>query len=251
MKRFILGLLCCCFCAATVLSMTACQSEVSEADSGASSSATSDSAKDQKEAMTEIKLGELTLKYPEKWKDSVQVKVTETTAAFSSKDQKLFDIIIGDSDEYLLGTTADGISVHLKTYEVKDDDELLAMQEDSNVILNNLIKDYQLSTDNDKPTEPPCFAIETSVVTLYYPEKWKDEVTVAENDGAVTFSCGDTDLFAILFNSDDGYLLGTYDGVALSLVNYEVTEEKHMMMQEASNDVLQHLYEDKKFNSAN
>lgn len=249
MKRLLSALLCLCFCVAVTFSLAACQSGSSDSDGDQSSPATSDSAEGTG-SFKEIELGKLVLKYPGKWSDRVNIKVSENTAAFSSSNQQLFDIIIGESNEHLLGTTSDGTKVYLKTYKVKGDSELLAMQEDSNEIINNLIKDYKLSIEADKPTGEPCFATETSVATLYYPERWKNDVKIAEKDGKVTFSNGGTDLFAILYNSDKGELLGTYNDVTVSLENYKVSDEKHMMMQEAANDVLQHLYEDKKFKSA-
>lgn len=226
---------------------TACGS-----DSGANK-ATNDEAPVQQNdvgGVIKTKVGDYTLKYPSKWEKDIMIAVEKETVKYSSGETPLFDIILGDSDAYLFGTLNDGTEVHLKNYEVKDNEKLIAMQEDANTLLNHLSKDYGLkaaSSQNDAPQADECYAIETSVVTLYYPEKWKNDINVEEQDNVVSFSADGTPLFDILFDSDDGVLLGTYNDVAVSLKNYEPEGEKLLAMQEAANDIVQHLYEEEGF----
>lgn len=230
-------------------SFTSCGSEP------AASKATNDeSPTGQKDGddVIETKIGDYILKYPSKWEKNIQITAEKKTVKYSSGKTPLFDIILGDSDAYLFGTLKDGTEVHLKNYEVKDDEKLAAMQEDANTLLNHLIKDYGLkvgSPQNDVPQADECYAIETSVTKLYYPKKYEKKVSVKESDKVVSFSCDGTPLFDILFNSDDGVLIGTYKNVSVSLKNYKVKGDELLAMQEAANDVLAHLYEDKNFKS--
>ena len=80
-------------------------------------------------------------------------------------------------------------------------------------------------------------------------KKYEKRVSVKESDKVVSFSCDGTPLFDILFNSDDGVLIGTYKNVSVSLKNYKVKGDELLAMQEGANDVLAHLYEDKSFKS--
>lgn len=204
-------------------------------------------------SVIETKIGEYTLKYPAKWKDYIEISAEKDTVKYSSEGTPLFDIILGDSDAYLFGTLKDGTEVHLRNYEVKDNEKLIAMQEDANTLLNYLVKDYDLkvaSSLNNTPQADECYAIETSVTKLYYPKRYEKKVSVTEADNVVSFSADGTPLFDILFDSDEGILIGTYKNVSVSLKNYKVEGNELLAMQEASNDILAHLYEDKDFKPA-
>ena len=60
---------------------------------------------------------------------------------------------------------------------------------------------------------------------MKYPLKWKDLVTVEVADDSVCFSYGDIKLFDLLFDSDEGYLLGTYDGTQIKIISYDFDKD--------------------------
>lgn len=127
--------------------------------------------------------------------------------------------------------------------------DLAEMQEDINVIFQHLVSDYDFEAGVALEKEDDSvFEIETSVTTLYYPTKWKDRVTVDVEDTKVSFSCDGTPLFDLVFTeSDDGYLLGTYSGTPINIVDYMVYDDTLAAMQEDVNVILQHLMEDENF----
>lgn len=101
----------------------------------------------------------------------------------------------------------------------------------------------------------PVFDIETRVCVMKYPLKWKDLVTVEVADDSVCFSYGDIKLFDLLFDSDEGYLLGTYDGTQIKIISYDfdkdsLSEDEYFnccAMQEDVNVILQYWLSDKNF----
>lgn len=100
------------------------------------------------ETTFDIKTGVVTLKYPARWKDKVNVDVTDEAASFSSGATKLFDISFVKTDNgYLLGNYKE-TPVYLVMYELTKGElseeefaELNLMQEDYLVVVNNLAKD--------------------------------------------------------------------------------------------------------------
>ena len=103
------------------------------------------------------------------------------------------------------------------------------------------------------------FDIETSVVTLKYPSKWKDLVSIEVKDSAVHFTYQDEKLFDLVLseaeNIDGAYLLGTYDGTPIYIVSYSVDESKfsedelsnYNAMQANVNVILENLKKEEKF----
>lgn len=96
-----------------------------------------------------IKTPVVTLYYPKKWEDVVNVDVKDTAVSFSYKDTKLFDIYFGDLNGNLIGTYKDkkiGIVSHSIDSDglSKEDTEIaLEMQESVNVIIENLKLDAE------------------------------------------------------------------------------------------------------------
>lgn len=100
----------------------------------------------QKEVF-EIEANGFTLKYPAKWKDAVNVEVSDNKVSFSYDDIALFDLIFGESNEYLLGTYDDS-EIHLRAYDIDPEsvteeqyDNICAMQDDVNVLIKCLQND--------------------------------------------------------------------------------------------------------------
>ena len=89
--------------------------------------------------------------------------------------------------------------------------------------------------------------ISTSIVTMKYPSKWREKVQIEVEDNGVKFSNNGTMLFDLMFIECDGYLLGTYSGTPIYIVDYSVNNDEQAIMQEDVNVILQYLMEDKNF----
>ena len=210
-----------------------------------------------------IKTAYADLKFPAKWQDKVTYEVGDDSVSFSSGDVRIFDILFNGGDGYVLGTIIgekENVVVKVADYLFDSDaenyDELCAMQEDINVIIDHLVKDYDFEVGVEAIKEDDSvFEIETPVATLYYPNKWKESVTIEKDGDSLRFSCGEIKLFDVLFNSDDGFRLGTYNDTTINVVDYEIDEdsfsaedfERLCAMQEDINVILQYLMKDSNF----
>lgn len=99
------------------------------------------------EDVFETEANGITLKYPAKWQDTVNIEVTDNKVSFSYDGIALFDLIFGESNEYLLGTYDDS-EIHLRAYDVDPEsvteeqyDNICAMQDDVNVLIKCLQND--------------------------------------------------------------------------------------------------------------
>lgn len=205
------------------------------------------------------------LRYPSKWEDKVKVDTLDDnlhTVRVSSDSKSIFDITFTDGNT-MLGTltTDDGpVNVYVLFYELdkkdKNYEDYAAMQDDVNVITENLAKDYDFSIG--KPLledDGKTFEIETKIVTMHYPQRWKDSVKVEADEKEVAFSCDGTPLFTIHFGAEKGELLGTYNGTKLWLETFGFDKNTlsaeqiavYEAMQEDVNVILQNLYGDDKF----
>lgn len=208
-----------------------------------------------------------TFAYPERWKDKLTVGITEDpyTLHFSAGEEALFDLIINGEEGYFLGTLQaenGDATLHIISYDLDnqraDYADCRAMQEDVNVLLQHLRKDYTFR-EGEIPEEgnDSVYAIETDVVTLYYPERWKEQVTVDVTADAARFSCDGVQLFDILFGGEEGILLGTYAETPIRVVSYAIEQgelsdsryEQLGNMEEDINVLIQHLMEDSAFRS--
>ena len=205
----------------------------------------------------EIKTDYAVLKYPDKYKDSVDVKIDNGdpyTVTFSSDDVVLFTLgfnggkgdvigtIISDSGNTVLRVDQPVLDKSMENY-----DTYFSMQEDLGYIVTNLSKDYKFVAGEIEDDNVEVYEIECEYATLSYPVKWKDKVDVESVENGVRFSSGGTPLFDILFGSDKGILVGTYDGQEVRVVDYPVKDAELAAMQEDINVILDHLAADEKF----
>ena len=209
-----------------------------------------------------------TLKYPEKFKDKVDVKIDQEngyTAKFSCGDTPLFDLVFNGEDGVFLGTIVgdDGKNTEVRVIshdidpKAENHDELNEMSGSLNVIIDHLADDYTFVTAEDAVNvdRDDVYEIKTSVVSLYYPTAWKDEVTVKVEDTSVSFSCGSVKLFDVLFGSDKGDYIGSYKDTAVSIITYNIEKGKLTSaeltnlraMQDDVNVVLENLEKEKDF----
>lgn len=201
-----------------------------------------------------IQAGGLELKYPAKWKDKVKVTLSGNQASFTRGEDKLFDILFNSDKGDVLGTVKGDKNtvVSVVSYKLKDGDaELSEMAADLNVILNKLSADYDFVigeriVDEDNST----FDIETPVVTLKYPSKWKDKVKVDITEDGVKFTSGGAKVFDLMFVEGDGYLLGKYNDTPIYVIDYPVKEKEQQDMQAGINVILQNLRQDSNFKEA-
>lgn len=210
------------------------------------------------------------LKYPSKWADKVSVTIDDSdvyTVKFSmGDDTPVFDLTFNASSGNLIGTLIgedENVVIRIKDYDMSEDDEryndFCGAAEDVNVIIENLIADYSFAAGEEVIKEDnSVFEVRTSLVTMYYPTKWQDKVDIDITDDSVKFKSSEDKLFDLNFDSDEGYLLGKYDGVTISIVSYDINSEgmsedryyQLCAMQEDVNVILQHLMDDEKFEIA-
>lgn len=188
--------------------------------------------------------------------------------AFSTKDDvALFQIHVNEETNDLLGTlkTEKGTDVLYASFakiDVNDEqyEQYTKYQLGISTIIENLTKDYGfLANELPADSKTDTFDIETSVVTLKYPLKWKDLVNIEVTDSAVHFTYQDEKLFDMVFfeaeNTDGAYLLGTYDETPIYIVSYSVDESSfseeelsnYNAMQANVNVILENLEKEEKF----
>lgn len=217
------------------------------------------------EAFFAIETPWVTLRAPEEYESAVQSSVVSAEPyllAFAAKDgTPLYTLHFNDETDELLGSLSleDGdLALYAEFAKLDpnraDYNDCVRCQLGINTIIENLVRDYDFRVD-ELPIDRNAFAIETRVVTLQYPAKWQDRVTVDVSEERVCFSCGGTRLFDLLFTGQEGYLLGSYDGTPISVVTYDVDKtgrsEEELSelyaMQEQVNFIIQHLMADGKF----
>ena len=199
----------------------------------------------------EISYAGLILKYPKKWQDQVIVQEQPDGSLLFSVDGSTLFTLYSDDLHDILGTViGDKNTVLSATFEKINPEETVKaeMQEDINVILLHLSEDYDFVPGTAIPSEEyDMITIKTDVTELYYPAKWKDQVKIEVSDDKVSFSADDTPLFDVVFGECEGNLLGTYGDTPVYVVEYEVTDEVHSLMQMGISDILEHLMEDEQF----
>lgn len=229
---------------------------------GRSGQEAEESAEDYDTVATyEIQTAYAVLKYPERWEKTVETEISESDPAavrFSANGDALFDLFFNADEGDVLGTLITDDGQYLMTVRMAELDQegehyqdYAAMQEDINVILANLKKDYQFVSGVDvREEETEVFEIQTPVVSLYYPVKWQEKVTVETTDNGAKFSCGGTPLFDIVFGDGDGVVVGTFDGKEVKIVDYSVDDPEMANMQEDVNVILSYLQQNDKYTPA-
>ncbi len=252
------------------LMMTACSdkpSEATEAEATADeaakaeqSAAENNSEQPETEAPVEtydIETKYAVLKYPKAWQDEVDVTIDDGTpykVGFKCGEQPLFTLVFNGKEGDVLGTLIrdDGnvvVRVSMDKLDKKDKrySDYSTMQEDVNVIFQHLKEDYQFPDGEIEDFDESVYEIKTDFATLYYPQRWKDKVTVKTDKTEVIFSNGSTPLFALSFGGENGYEVGTYNGKPLKIIDYPVESDEHANMQEDVNVILDNLRKDSKF----
>ena len=100
--------------------------------------------------------------------------------------------------------------------------------------------------DPEASAEDTVFTIKAAGLSLKYPEKWRDKVSVEIGEDAVSFSAGQTPLFDLTFNSEQGDILGTVNGehpVVIRALLHDIppSDSEMAAMQEDINVILSYL----------
>ena len=206
----------------------------------------------------------VTGEFAENVKDVVSAKNPYTISfRMKSDDTELFSIVFGGEGEDLLGTLISEkentvIYAAFNDFDSEDENyETYCMyQEGFNTIIEHLISDNDFVANEIIEWEDTgTFNIKTPVVTMKYPSKWKDKVTIEVVEDSVKFSCNGEKLFDLYFVECDGYLLGMYKDTPIYIVDYSLdkakySEEQYLelcAMQEDVNVILYALMEDSSF----
>ncbi len=207
------------------------------------------------------------LRAPAEFETEVKTEVVSETPyvlSFKTLDgADLFSVHFDDETDNLLGTLEledKNVVLYASFADLDKNDgrytELARFQLGISTIIENLVSDYGfVPNEITEASDADSFDIETGVVTLKYPAVWKDRVTVDVTDNKAAFSCGGTKLFDLLFSENGGYLLGTYDGMPVSVVTYDIDAEGRTeaelqelyAMQQNVNYIIARLTEDSRF----
>lgn len=226
----------------------------------------SSSDKSSEEANVKISTPYVDLKVTESIDENVSHEETDPekepyTITFKSKkdDTELFSLVFNGEGKYLFGTLVgeDKNTVIYYNMPALDEDsdnyeQNRSYQEKLKEILNGLTADYEIIL-NEKVDHKDTsnFDIKTSVVTLKYPNKWKDKVKVEVVDNTVKFTNDKTPVFDLVFKKCDGYLLGTYKETPIYIVEYPVKTDEQAAMQQDVNVILKYLMKDPNFQMNN
>ncbi len=189
------------------------------------------------------------------------------SVAFRTAEEPTPFLTFGFDQKYdtLLGTmvSEEGNRVVYVQYAELSGDELdtyAAYQERIvNTALAYLISEYGFVVGEAIPAEETAtFPVETSLVTLRYPAKWREKVRIEVSDTGAAFSCDGRRLFDIVFAPCDGDLIGTMNGTPVYLISYEIEQgaltddqfDELCAMQEDMNVVLFKLMEEPGFEPA-
>lgn len=181
------------------------------------------------------------------------------TLSFVAKedDTELFSLIFNGKGKTLLGTIIGEkentvIYMNMADLDAKSDnyEKYLSYQGGLNDILNGLTEDYNFVAKQAIATEDnSTFDIKTPVVTIKYPNKWKEIVKVEVTDDRVQFSDEGTPVFDLVFKKCDGNLIGTYKDTPIYVVEYTVKTDEQIAMKEDINVILQNLQKDSDFSA--
>lgn len=246
-----------------ILSLSACNTTSANIEGQGSETGSmevSDSTEKMELNTESIQTPYATLELPNGYFDHVSYKVEcedPYTLMFRAKqdDTELYSLIFNGSGDILLGTIVGKKSntvlyMNISEIDINSDNynEYSVYQEAVNDILNGLINNYDFVENEVIEWEDnKTFDIKTSIVTMKYPNKWKDKVQVDVSDDEVKFSNNGTHLFDLVFKECDGYLLGTYNGNPIYVVDYDVKNDEQAAMQEDVNVILRNLMEDSNF----
>lgn len=203
--------------------------------------------------------------------DNVFYDITHTspyTLSFKAKRDgtELFSFVFNGDGDSIVGTIVgenNNTVVYLNTAKLDADsenyNEYLSYQMGINDITNALTElDNFVFGEVVEWEDAGNFEIKTSVVTLKYPNKWKNKVDIVISEDVVKFSYYNVNLFDIYFKEvENGSLIGLYENTPIYVVSYspdnDLLNEKQMdeytSMQYGINVIIKCLKEYKNFST--
>ena len=197
------------------------------------------------------------LAYPIRWKDTVKVEKSGGEvycAAFfsvlsSGEEVHIFDISFSGDEAADLGDFIGVVSKDAKRYNVYFNGyapDTAGRSEEDAYILQGMYGDASYVIESISAAisflEDTSFEISTPYATLNYPKEWENitKVKTEKNPYTVVFygatASGDVRVFDLIFDGDEGDLLGyiLHDGstISLRLVTYDVDENTALREQE-------------------
>lgn len=241
------------------------------------------------------------LHYPSEWSSSVRTDTEITTngcivtfyGTANNQEVKLFSVFFAESSEnsFPIGSISlDGffvdVSIELSdfapddTWNTADADDISAMQEGVNYLINKLEENSAFTSvtesqkeNNGTKAEEAWIVIEAAYCDLYYPARWKDAVrwdeTETEIGDIITFygtvNAKESVLFSIYFaeSSDESFPIGVLNAEGMEMdVSMEIPDlpddggwsdtDRALFygLQETANDVIERLNDNPEFTPA-
>lgn len=241
------------------------------------------------------------LHYPGEWSSSVRTDTEITTigcivtfyGTANNKEVRLFSVFFAESGEnsFPVGSISlDGISVDVSvelsdfapddTWNTADADDISAMQEGVNYLINKLEENSAFTSitesqqeNNEMTTEDAWIVIEAAYCDLNYPAQWKDAVRWDEMETEIgdiitfygTVNAKESVLFSIYFaeSSDESFPIGVLNANGIEMdVSMEIPDlpdnggwsdtDRTLFygLQETANDVIERLNDNPEFTPA-
>lgn len=222
MKRLLTVLL----CAVLIITLSAC----SQNDAA---------TPDQAVKTADVQTPYVTLKIPEIYKQDLSIEVVSEdpySVLFSVKatGDEILTVTFSEERGNLLGTLVldeENVSVYADIPEIATADETYEKYSEYqdmvlNTIISHLITEYDFAVNElvDR-TDESTYEIETSYMTLVYPSKWKEKISVSNKEDTIRFSSQDVPLFDITFGESDGHIIGEYKDTPVYVTTYEIKED--------------------------
>lgn len=162
---------------------------------------------------------------------------------FNGKEGDVLGTIIGEKENTVVNMLVYDLDKENIRYEKFSSYQIIA-----NDIISGLTKDYEFVSGTAVEHEDnSTFDIQTSLVTLKYPAKWKDKVDVEVSGDTVKFSNDGTPLFDLYFKEADGFPLGTYKDTPIYVKDYDVKTDEQAKMLQDINVIINNLSNDPNF----
>lgn len=244
-----------------LLSLCACGTADDEKEAGTTK--TPDTQDQAEEKVIVIKTPYADICVPKSFDGNVANEVTSEspyTLTFMANDgTELFTLIFNGTGEVLMGTLvgqSENTVIYMNVPTIDEENEnyetYCGYQSAVNTIADHLEKDYDFRINEAVPDENTATAdVEGAPIPMQYPEKWMNAVQTEVTKDRVKFSNNGTPLFDLVFTKCDGYLLGTYKDTPIYIIDYEVSTDEQIAMQEDVNVILQHLMDDPNFEMNN
>lgn len=244
---------------ACLLSLCACSAVKNVQEANTVKTDAQEQGGERDEKITTISTPYADICVPEYFNGNVTHKVKSEnpyTLTFKANDgTELFTLIFNGTGDVLMGTLvskSENTVIYMNVPTINKENEkyetYCGYQSAVNTIANHLEKDYDFRINEAVVEENTATAdIEGAPIPMKYPEKWKNAVQTEVEKDRIKFSNNGVPLFDLVFTRCDGYLLGTYKDTPIYIIDYDVSTDEQLAMQEDVNVILQGLMDDPNF----